>query len=182
MMNERELIEKCMQGDKTAFGKLYEIYAPHMKGICLRYVADEMLAEDVLHDGFIKVIGSVRSFQYRGEGSLKAWLSRIFYNESIAMIKKNQLLSASSVDYMDISEEIEDVTTWETIPEFVLMDFLTALSVNYRTVFNMFVFEDLSHKEIGLKLGITEEASRARLSRAKAILVSNVKSYLATNG
>ena len=181
-MSEIELIEKCRQGDKSAFGKLYEIYAPHMKGICLRYVADEMLAEDVLHDGFIKVIGSIRSFQYRGEGSLKAWLSRIFYNESVAVIKKNQLLSASSVDYMGVSEEIEDITTWETIPESVLMNFITALSVNYRIVFNMFVFEDLSHKEIGLKLGITEEASRVRLSRAKAILVSNIKSYLATNG
>ena len=136
-MSESELIEKCRQGDKTAFGKLYEIYAPHMKGICLRYVADEMLAEDVLHDGFIKVIGSVRSFQYRGEGSLKAWMSRIFYNESIAVIKKNQLLSSSSVDYMEVSEELEDLSTWEIIPESVLMDFVTALSVNYRTVFNM---------------------------------------------
>ena len=181
-MSESELIEKCRQGDKSAFGKLYEIYAPHMKGICLRYIVDEMLVEDVLHDGFIKVIGSICSFQYRGEGSLKAWMSRIFYNESIAVIRKNKLLSASSVDYMEVSEEIEDVSSWEVIPESALMEFIMALSVNYRMVFNLFVFEEMSHKEIGQKLGIAEEASRARLSRAKSILVSKVKSYIAING
>ncbi len=181
-MSEKGLVEKCRKGDRAAFGELYNIYAPYMKSVCLRYVADEMLAEDVLHDGFIKVIGSIHSFQYRGDGSLKAWMYRIFSNESIAFIKKAQLLSASSVDYMEVSDEIEDTSAWETIPETVLMDFVTALSVNYRTVFNLYVFEDLSHKEIGQKLGITEEASRARLSRAKSILVDNVKSYLATNG
>ena len=181
-MSENELIEKCKQGEKAAFEKLYKTYAPHMKGLCLRYIADEMLAEDVLHDGFIKVIGSIRTFQYRGEGSLKAWMSRIFYNESISAIRKNQLLSESSVDYMEVADEIEDVSSLSIIPESVLMDFVTALNVNYRTVFNLFVFEDMSHKEIGQELGIAEEASRARLSRAKAILVKKVKTYLATNG
>ena len=181
-MSENELIEKCKQGDRSAFEMLYKTYSPHMKGICLRYVADEMLAEDVLHDGFIKVIGSIRSFQYRGEGSLKAWLSRIFYNESIAAIKKNQLLAESSVDYTEVADEIEDVFSLDTIPENILMGFITTLGVSYRTVFNLFVFEDLSHKEIGIKLGIKEEASRARLSRAKSILVEKVKTYIATNG
>lgn len=181
-MSEKELIEKCRQGDRAAFGRLYNIYAPHMKGICLRYVADEMLAEDVLHDGFIKVIGAICSFQYRGEGSLKAWMCRIFSNESLACIKKKQPWTVSSVDYNEVSDEIEDVSTWETIPESVLMNFVAALSVNYRTVFNLSVFEELSHKEIGKELGITEEASRARLSRAKSILVNNIKSYLAANG
>ena len=181
-MRENELIEKCKQGDRSAFEKLYKTYAPHMKGICLRYVANEMLAEDVLHDGFIKVIGSIRSFQYRGEGSLKAWLSRIFYNESMDTIKKNHLLAESSVDYMEVSDEIEDVPSIDIIPETILMSFVTSLNISYRTVFNLFVFEDMSHKEIGQELGITEEASRARLSRAKSILTEKVKTYLATNG
>jgi len=181
-MRENELIEKCKQGDRSAFEKLYKTYAPHMKGICLRYVANEMLAEDVLHDGFIKVIGSIRSFQYRGEGSLKAWLSRIFYNESIDTIKKNHSLAESSVDYMEVADDIEDVSSLDVISETVLMDFVTSLNVSYRTVFNLFVFEDMSHKEIGQELGITEEASRVRLSRAKSLLTEKVKTYLATNG
>ena len=181
-MRENELIEKCKQGDRTAFEMLYKTYSPHMKGICLRYVANEMLAEDVLHDGFIKVIGSIRSFQYRGEGSLKAWLSRIFYNESIDTIKKNHSLAESSVDYREVADDIEDVSSLDVISETVLMDFVTSLNVSYRTVFNLFVFEDMSHKEIGQELGITEEASRARLSRAKSLLTEKVKTYLATNG
>ena len=180
-MSENELIERCKQGEKTAFEKLYRTYALQMKSLCLRYVADEMLAEDVLHDGFVKVMGSIRSFQYRGEGSLKAWLSRIFYNESIASIRKSRLIE-STVDYMEISDEIEDVSSMDAIPEAVLLGFVMALNVNYRTVFNLYVFEDMSHKEIGQKLEITEEASRARLSRAKSILTQKVKTYLAENG
>ena len=180
-MSENELIDKCKHGEKAAFEKLYRTYAPHMKGLCLRYVADEMLAEDVLHDGFMKVLGSIRSFQYRGEGSLKAWLSRIFYNESMAVIRKSRLME-STVDYMEVSDEIEDVSSMDAIPESVLMGFVMALSVSYRTVFNLFVFEDMSHKDIGQELGITVEASRARLSRAKSILTQKVKTYLTENG
>jgi len=182
-MSEKELIEKCKQGEKTAYEKLYKIYAPHMKAICSRYTGNEMLAEDVLHDGFIKVFMSVRSFQYRGEGSLKAWMSRIFCNESLAFIKQSKLmLSNNSLDELEITDEAEEIQNMNRIPQAVLMKFIMALTINYRTVFNLFVFEDMSHKEIGKKLDITEEASRARLSRAKSILTKKIKRYLATNG
>lgn len=181
-MDEKELIEKCKQKDKTAYRKLYETYAPHMKGICLRYTGDEMLAEDVLHDGFIKVFVSICSFQYRGEGSLKAWLSKIFCNESLTFIKHALQIPTSSLDELEIAEETEELSSWSEIPQPVLMEFITTLTLNYRTVFNMYVFEDMPHKEIARELNITEESSRARLSRAKAILVKKIKNYLATNG
>ena len=89
-MNEKELIEKCKSGDKAAYKKLYETYSKHAMGICVRYIGDEVLAEDVLHDGFVRVFTSIHSFQYRGEGSLKAWLSRIFCNEALYFLKKNK--------------------------------------------------------------------------------------------
>ncbi len=180
-MGERELIKRCKQEEKNAYRKLYETYAAHMKGICLRYTGDEMLAEDVLHDGFIKVFASIRSFDYRGEGSLKAWMSRIFCNESLSFIKRKSKAVTLSLDEVDIPDEETDISDWDTIPSSVLMEFITALNLNYRLVFNMYIFEDMSHKEIGKELGISEEASRVRLSRAKTFLVQMIKTYLAKN-
>lgn len=181
-MDEKELVEKCKRKDKTAYQKLYEAYAPHMKGICLRYTGDEMLAEDVLHDGFVKIFVSIGSFQYRGEGSLKAWMSKVFCNESLAFIKRTLQIPTSSLDTIDVAEETDDTSSWNEIPQSVLMQFITTLTLNYRTVFNMYVFEDMSHKEISKELGITEEASRARLSRAKSILIKKIQNYLSVNG
>ncbi|MDR3217499.1 MAG: sigma-70 family RNA polymerase sigma factor [Dysgonamonadaceae bacterium] len=178
-MNEKELIEKCKSGEKDAFKKLYETYSQYAMGICFRYTGDEMLAEDVLHDGFIRVFAAIHSFQYREEGSLKAWLKRIFCNESLYFLKKNKLWNnfIPIQDY-DVPEEEPDISSWRTIPKEVLMQYISRLSVGYRIVFNLYMFENLSHKEIGKQLGIKEEASRSRLSRAKAILTKQIKEYI----
>jgi RNA polymerase sigma-70 factor (ECF subfamily) len=178
-MNEKELIEKYKSGDKAAYKKLYETYSKHAMGICIRYTGDEMLAEDVLHDGFIKVFNSIHTFQYRGEGSLKAWLSRIFYNESLYFLKKNKIWNqAVSIEDYDLPEEEPDISLLKTIPKAVLMQYISRLPAGYRIVFNMYMFENIPHKEIGKQLGIKEEASRSRLSRAKALLTKQLKEYI----
>jgi len=178
-MNEKELVEKCKSADKTAYKELYETYSKHAMGICVRYIGDEMLAEDVLHDGFIRVFASIHSFQYRGEGSLKAWLSKIFCNESLFFLKKNKIWSQIvSIEDYDVPEEEPDISLLKTIPKAVLMHCISNLPAGYRIVFNMYLFENIPHKEIGKQLGIREEASRSRLSRAKALLVKQLKEYI----
>ena len=181
-MTEKELIEKCKAGNRSAYRKLYETYSPYMMSLCFRYVGNEMLAEDVLHDGFLKVFQSLDSFQYRGEGSLKAWLCRIFYNESLLFLKKDKKWKAFlSVEENDMSEEEPEISSWQSLSTDVLMDFVARLSPGYRVVFNMYVFENLSHKEIALQLDIREDASRARLSRAKNRLTKEINAYLLSN-
>jgi RNA polymerase sigma-70 factor (ECF subfamily) len=179
-MTEKELIEKCKSGEKAAFKKLYETYSQYAMGICFRYIGDETLAEDVLHDGFIKVFAAIHSFQYRGEGSLKAWLSRIFCNEALFFLKKNIIWNnVIPIQDYDIPEEESDISDWESIPKAVLMKYISQLPSGYRIVFNLYMFENLPHKEIGKQLGIKQEASRSRLSRAKAILTKQIKAYIA---
>ena len=126
-MSENELVEKCKSGDETAYKSLYDIYSKHAMSICVRYIGDEMLAEDVLHDGFIKIFSSIRSFQYLGEGSLKAWLSRIFCNESLYFLRKNKIWSQTvPVEGYDVPEEEPDISLLktqlknETQPEHIL--------------------------------------------------------------
>jgi RNA polymerase sigma-70 factor (ECF subfamily) len=178
-MNEKELIEKCKSGEKAAFKELYETYSQYAMGICFRYIGEETLAEDVLHDGFIKVFAAIHKFQYHEEGSLKAWLSRIFCNESLYFLKKNKLWAhVVPIQDYDVPEEDVDISDWKIIPQVVLMQYISDLPTGYRLVFNLYMFENKSHKEIGKQLGIKEEASRSRLSRAKAILSKQIKTYI----
>jgi len=181
-MKEEELINLCKSENESAYKKLYEIYSQRMMGICIRYIGDEGLARDVLHDGFIKVFASIHSFEYRGEGSLHAWLCKVFTNTALAFLKKNAVWK--QLEPLDGYEE--EKTAFEpeyylSVPNEVLMDFIKALPVGYRTVFNLYMFEDITHKEIGKKLNINEVSSRARLSRAKAILVKKIKEYVRKN-
>ncbi|GHS92009.1 DNA-directed RNA polymerase sigma-70 factor [Bacteroidia bacterium] len=141
-----------------------------------------MASEDILHDGFIKVFISIRSFDYRGEGSLKAWISRIFVNASLEYLRKNEPVRNSSPieEWKEPDTDVEDEDT-EQIPDQILMEFISQLPEGYRAVFNMYTFEEMSHKEIGNILGINEASSRSQLSRAKAILVKKIQDYMKKN-
>ncbi len=178
-MSETELINKCKSGDNVARKKLYETYSRQMMAICYRYTGDKETSEDILHDGFIKVFVSICSFDYRGEGSLKAWISRIFVNASLEYLRKNEYTRNSSPieEWRETDTDVEE-EDMERIPDEVLMEFISQLPEGYRAVFNMYTFEDMSHKEIGNVLGINEASSRSQLSRAKAILVKKVQEYI----
>jgi RNA polymerase sigma-70 factor (ECF subfamily) len=178
-MSETELINKCKSGDNIARKKLYETYSRQMMAICYRYTSDKEASEDILHDGFIKVFISISSFSYRGEGSLKAWISRIFVNASLEYLRKSEhFRNTSSIEeWKEIEADMEEEDI-EQIPDQILMEFISQLPEGYRTVFNLYTFEDMSHKEIGNMLGINEASSRSQLSRAKTILVKKIQDYI----
>ncbi len=178
-MSETELIDKCKSGDNIARKKLYETYSRQMMSICYRYIGDKEASEDILHDGFIKVFLSIRSFDFRGDGSLKAWISRIFVNASLEYLRKNEHIRNSSPieEWRETDTDVGE-EEMEQIPDSVLMEFISQLPEGYRSVFNMYTLEDMSHKEIGSALGINEASSRSQLSRAKAILVKKVQDYI----
>jgi RNA polymerase sigma-70 factor (ECF subfamily) len=181
-MNELKLVNACREGDNAARKKLYEFYAQQMMGICFRYTGDAEISRDLLHDGFIKVFEAVRSFQYRGEGSLKAWMCRIFANTALEYLRKNSLKKEVTTpdDWSEV-EIIDDEKEIDLIPNNVLMNFISDLPIGYRTIFNLYTFEELSHKEIGETLGINESSSRSQLSRAKNILTKKIREYIKLN-
>ncbi|MDL2322656.1 RNA polymerase sigma factor [Bacteroidales bacterium OttesenSCG-928-A17] len=180
-MSEKDLVSGCQSGDNVCRRYLYDCYAKKMLGLCLRYTGEMTSAEDILHDGFIRIFESIRSFQYRGEGSLKAWMSRIFVNQAIEFLRKGKFTEPLIPEEWKETEDFSEAEI-ETIPMNILMSFITELPVGYRTVFNLSTFEDMSHKEIANKLNINESSSRSQLSRAKAILAEKVKNYMRTHG
>ncbi len=176
-MNEPELADKCKQGDNLALRRLYELYAERMLTLCLRYTNDIDVAHDMLHDGFLKVYSAISAFTYKGEGSLRAWLSKIFTNISLEYLRKKDLLkTAVPLENMeDTSGELEEEL--ELIPMDILMGFVLELPPGYRTVFNLYVFEEWSHKEIAEKMNINEKSSASQLNRAKKQLVRRINEY-----
>lgn len=176
-MNEIDLVERCGKGDNLARKQLYERYAGQLMAICIRYVGDREVAQDVLHDGFLNIFRSFGQFAYKGEGSLKAWLSRVMVNEALGYLRKK---SASCLEVA--VDELPEVTDgeeddMEQIPQSVLMGFIKELPDGYRTVFNLYVFEEKGHKEIARMLGITEHTSSSQLHRAKALLMKKISDY-----
>ena len=91
-MNEAELVECCKRKDMTAQNELYQRYAGEMFALCIRYSGNRDFAKDLLHDGFLNAFTSLDKFFYRGEGSLKAWLSRIMVNTALEAIRKQTIV------------------------------------------------------------------------------------------
>lgn len=178
-MEELELSEKCRRGDTLARKELYERYAGRMLGVCIRYMGDRELAQDILHDGFLKIYSSFDKFTWRGEGSLRAWMERVVINTALQYLRKNDILDRSTEieEYQDMYEDPESLDV-ERIPHQVLMKFISELPEGYRTVFNLYIFEERTHKEIAQMLGINERSSASQLSRAKATLAKRIKKFL----
>jgi RNA polymerase sigma-70 factor (ECF subfamily) len=177
-MSEAELADRCGKRDNPARKELYERYAERMLTLCVRYTNNIDVAHDLLHDGFLKAYTSISSFSYKGEGSLRAWLSKIFINISLEYLRKKDLLRVTlPLESMeDVAEEEE--TTYDEVPTDVLMGLLLELPPGYRTVFNLYVFEEWSHKEIAVKLRINEKSSSSQLNRAKKLLMKKINEYI----
>lgn len=182
-MEELELSEQCRLGNNQARKQLYEQYAGRMLGVCLRYAGNRDTAQDLLHDGFLKIFDSFDKFTWRGEGSLRAWMERVMVNTVLQYLRKNDVMNQTSpLDGLPEEYEEPDVSEVEAIPRKVLMQFIQELPAGYRTVFNLYTFEDKSHKEIAQQLGINEKSSASQLFRAKSVLAKRVKEWITNNG
>ena len=176
-MTEEELALKCADADPYARKRLYEVYGGQLLAICLRYIGDRDTAQDVFHDGIIKIYQSIVQFKYLGDGSLKAWLSRVMVNEALGFLRKKnmQMQQETLVDQLpDTQLDDGDVNN---IPNKELMRMIRELPDGYRTVFNLFVFEEKSHKEIASILGISEHTSSSQFYRAKTLLMKKINEY-----
>lgn len=181
-MEEQELAERCRQGDNLARKELYERYAGRMFGICLRYAGNREVAQDLLHDGFLQLFGSFDKFAYRGEGSLQAWMERVMVNTALQYLRRHDVMEgAAALDAVPEVYEAPDNSAVEAIPKQVLMGFVGELAAGYRTVFNLYVMEGKSHKEIATLLGINERSSASQLARAKSVLAAKVRTWMDEN-
>ena len=175
METERQLLDAIQRGERAALRRLYDRYSGYAMAIGLRYVPDCDEARDVLQDSFVKILTSIGRFDYRGEGSLKSWVSRIVANRAIDYIKQHQRLQFTDEVPENINEEEPEIGG---VPPDILDGMIGQLPAGYRVVLNLFVFEQLSHRDIAQRLGITESASTSQLFRAKRMLQRMVREYI----
>ncbi len=163
---------------------LYDRYMPSLASVCMRYIADDSEAKDVLQDSFVSIFTSIGGFSYKGEGSLRAWMTRIVINKAINSLKKSMRLSQIETpgQVPDVPDDDGDGEVEAgRVPIDVIHGFIRQLPDGYRTVFNMSVIEHRSHSEIAAALGIKKETSASQLHRAKAVLARQIKDYVNTH-
>jgi RNA polymerase sigma factor (sigma-70 family) len=161
------LLEGCKHGERKAQEMLYRTLASRMMGVCMRYAKDRQEAEDVLQMGFVKVFNKVADF--RSDGSFEGWIRRIMVNTAIETYRKN-LRMLNVVEIEEVYDQPQTTFDMSRLETQDLLNLVQELSNGYRLVFNMYIIEGYSHKEIAMELGITEGASKSQLSRARAIL------------
>jgi RNA polymerase sigma factor (sigma-70 family) len=164
-------IKKCVENDREAQLKIYQLFSPVLYGLCLKYMRNEDDAKDVFQEAF--VIAFQKIGQYKFEGSFEGWIKRIFINKLLETIKKKKkdvlFLDVFDTDVIE-EEELELVP----IEQEKLLEYIQELPDQYRMVFNLFVFEKMKHKEIAKLLQITEGTSKSNLNRAKSILKKRI--------
>lgn len=176
---EERLIVRVQDGDMVAARQIYDDNARYLSAICSRYIQDDEDVRDVMQESFLRVFSSIGSFCYRGEGSLRGWMSRIVLNESLKFLKRESRLSFIELESDNLS--LPDEVPTEGIPDDVIHQAIRELPDGYRAVFNLYVVEEKSHKEIAELLGIKADTSASQLHRAKAMLFRRLKKYKQNN-
>jgi RNA polymerase sigma-70 factor (ECF subfamily) len=166
-LTENSLIQDCINGSRKSQKELYTMFASRMFAVCLRYAKNQMDAEDILQEGFVKLFNNLHRF--RGEGSFDGWVRRIFVNTAIEHIRRKNLTTTVG-DGLENSILDKHKSALDNLYEKDLLSTANTLSDGYRTVFNLYAVEGYSHKEIAAQLGITESTSKSQFSRAKALL------------
>jgi RNA polymerase sigma-70 factor (ECF subfamily) len=176
----KALVAACVRKERKAQQQFFKAYYGKMFSVCLRYIKDRDSAQEVVQDGFIKVFDKLELFDFRG--SIEGWMRRIFSNTAIDAIRKakrSPFLSDQDNDFkmpaentMEERESLEELQ----VKYSVALDCINRLSPAYRTVFNLYVFEEYSHKEIAEILGISEGTSKSNLAKARM----NVQKMLET--
>lgn len=160
-----QLAAACKEGGIGAQKRLFDALAPRMMAVCLRYMGNREDAEDILQEGFITLFTKLETYQ--GAGSFEGWARKIFVNTALMHLRKTSALDQSE----DISQArglfSPEATPLQKMGYRELMRMVSALPADARTVFNMYVLEGYSHKEIAEELGCTEATSRSKLQRAR---------------
>ena len=164
--------------------ELYQMYIGELSSVCYRYIPNSDDAKDVLQNSFIKIFTAIPSLEYRGEEAFKGWLFRIVANEALLFLREKKKLlfieqDEAKAKQARIADEAPDI---EQISADQLHQLISELPDGYRTVLNLYVFENYSHRQIAGLLGIKESTSASQLHYAKQWLARRIKELTKKQG
>lgn len=172
----QQIIERCKQQDAKAQEALYKEYSRVLFGICLKYSPNRAEAEDNLQDAFITIFSRID--QYQGKGSFEGWIKRITVNTALQKYRKKKVYDITNEQQIESPEILVEESN---VPLDFLLKIIQELPERYRLVFNLYVLDGYSHKEIGGMMGISDGTSKSNLARARMILKTKVEAYNVSN-
>lgn len=176
--NQSQLIAGCLAGNRATQAELYHLFAPKMMIVCMRYSQNVQEAEEILHDGFIRVFKFLGQFSQKG--CFEGWIRKIMVNCALQKIRSQMNVkpvipfNAEAYELADKDDVIGQISGKE------MLKLVQALSPAYRIVFNLYHFEGLKHREIAVLLKIEVGTSKSNLAQAKRILQNAVMQNLKT--
>lgn len=173
--SDEQIIAGCRAGDRKYQELLYQRFASKMFTVCMRYAAESHSAQDLLQEGFVKIFKNIEKF--RGEGSFEGWIRRIFVNTCLEFVRKKANMYVVQ-DTETVKVEYHDENALQKLMKEDLMEMIQSLSTGYRTIFNLYVIEGYSHKEIAELLNVTEGTSKSQLARARYLLQKKVETLM----
>lgn len=173
--SDEQIIAGCRAGDRKYQELLYQRFASKMFTVCMRYAAESNSAQDLLQEGFVKIFKNIDKF--RGEGSFEGWIRRIFVNTCLEFVRKKANMYVVQ-DTETVKVEYQDENALQKLMKEDLMEMIQSLSTGYRTIFNLYVIEGYSHKEIAELLNVTEGTSKSQLARARYLLQKKVETLM----
>lgn len=169
-MSLKQLIQKCKKGDIASQSEVYQLFAGKLYPVSLKYSRTQQEAEDNLQEAFITIFKKIKQFEYKG--SFEGWMKRIVINTALQTYRKKKVLNLVEDNYL---EEVEVEIDESSITLEFLLRIIQELPERYRMVFNLYVLDGYSHKEIAQMLGIAEGTSKSNLSRARLILKEKIE-------
>ncbi len=167
-----QLIEKCKTNNTKAQGEIYKLFANKLFSLCLKYSRNYTEAEDNLQDAFLVIFDKMHAFKH--QGSFEGWLKRIVINTVLQRYRKEKVFDIISENTIqDVEIDIEE----NSISIDYLLHIVQQLPDRYRMVFNLYVLDGFSHKEVAEKLKISIGTSKSNLARARQVLKRTIENY-----
>lgn len=172
-IRDLNILSECISGNRKAQKQLYDLNKVKMFTLCLRYMSNKMDAEDMLQEGWVKVFKQLKTYN-SDKGTFYGWMRKIFVNTNLEFLRKKRLKFEELGDFQFNSHSYESrVVSDMSMQE--LVKILQVLPNGYRSVFNLYVIEGYTHKEIGEALGISPNTSKTQLMKAKQMMQSKVR-------
>ena len=169
-MSLKKLIKQCADNDRKAQEEIYQLFSGKLFSICLKYSKNKQEAQDNFQDGFVTIFEKIGQFKFNG--SFEGWMKRVMINTVLLKYRNKTVLNIVTEDIPD--EVIVDIDDDEISLDF-LLNLIQSLPDRYRMVFNLYVLDGHSHKEISKMLQIAEGTSKSNLARARAILKQKIE-------
>lgn len=173
-MDEAALVQYCKDNNAQAQKMLFTTYVGRMMILCLRYISNQEDAREVMMDGFIVCFKNIGGFTYMGTGSLQAWLSKIMVNQCLMRLRKRQMSFLTHDESIEAEMQDGRADVIDNLNAKEIIKMIHEMPDGCKTIFNLYVFEKLSHRAIAALLDISESTSKSQLHRARTLLKEKI--------